>query len=98
MVDLPFRKNKAYLTHGVGSALAGGWQISGIFSFPTGRPFTVTNSASNNSGSFGSADRPNVIADPNASVEPKTGAKTHKVSEGFNINRFQLRQGFVGYN
>ncbi len=98
MVELPFGKNKAYLTHGVGSALAGGWQISGIFSFQTGRPFTVTNSASNNSGSFGSADRPNVIADPNASVDSKTGAKTHTVSEWFNINAFQLAQGFVGYN
>ncbi len=90
VAELPFGKGKAYLTHGVGSALAGGWQASGIFSFQTGRPFTITDSASNNSGSFQGADHPNVISNPNASVDSVTGAKTHTPTEWFDVHAFQL--------
>jgi hypothetical protein len=40
--DLPFGKGKAWLSHGVGSAIAGNWRIHGISSFMTGLPFSVT--------------------------------------------------------
>jgi hypothetical protein len=39
--ELPFGKGKSMLTKGVGSWLAGGWQISGLISRYTGNPFTV---------------------------------------------------------
>jgi Carboxypeptidase regulatory-like domain len=94
VAELPFGKNKPFLNHGFGSVLAGGWQLASIFSFQTGRPFTVTDAASNNSGSFQSGDRPNVIANPNAAADTKTGAPTHTVKEWFNVNAFQLAPSF----
>jgi hypothetical protein len=95
VAELPFGKGKAYLNHGIGSALFGGMQVSGIFSFQTGRPFTITNASTNNSGYFGNADRPNVIADPNASVNTVTGTKTHTVAQWFNTGAFVNAPAFV---
>lgn len=40
--DLPFGPGKKYLNGGVGGAILGGWQFSGINSSYTGTPFTVT--------------------------------------------------------
>jgi hypothetical protein len=68
----------------------GGFQVSGIFSWQTGRPFSVTDSATNNSGLFESNDRPNLIGNPNAAVDPVSGNKTHTVAEWFNVSAFQL--------
>lgn len=42
--ELPFGKGKHMLTHGIGSAVLGGWQINNILSFMTGTPFSVTSS------------------------------------------------------
>ena len=44
--DLPFGKGKHWLGTGVGAAILGGWQLSGLFSDFTGRPFSVV--ANNN--------------------------------------------------
>jgi len=68
--ELPFGRNQKFLNHGLGSAIFGGFQISGIFAYQTGRPFTVTSNATNRSRTFAGADRPNVTGDPNAG--PKT--------------------------
>jgi len=40
--ELPFGKNKQYLTRGVGAAIAGGWQVNAILQFYSGSPFSVT--------------------------------------------------------
>jgi hypothetical protein len=40
--QLPFGKNKQYLTNGVAAAIAGGWQANAILSFYSGNPFSVT--------------------------------------------------------
>jgi hypothetical protein len=40
--ELPFGRGKAYLTHGVLGAVAGGWQLNTIASFRTGFPFSVS--------------------------------------------------------
>ncbi len=40
--ELPFGKDKPWMTHGVGAALLGGWKTSGIFTHSTGLPFTVS--------------------------------------------------------
>ena len=92
--ELPFGRGHALLNSGWGNAVAGGWQISGIYQFQTGRPFTVTNVSSNNSGSFGATDRPDLIGDPNAG--PKT------VAQWFNTSAYQLaaktRFGSAGRN
>jgi hypothetical protein len=82
VAELPFGKNKRYLTHGLASALAGGFQVSSIFSFQTGRPFTVSSNSTNGSRSFtsvtGGADRPDLVGDPNAG--PKTAAAWFNVA------------------
>lgn len=68
--DLPMHRfDQAWLR-----ALLGGWQTFGIFTFQTGRPFTVallSNFDNSNTGQsilgFGANDRPNVAGDPHIS-------------------------------
>jgi hypothetical protein len=56
--ELPFGKQKAFLNKGFLSPIVGGWAVSGIYSYDTGRPLTV--SATNNSYSYnGGSFRPN---------------------------------------
>jgi hypothetical protein len=79
VIELPFGKNKPYLTHGIAATIASGWQLSGIYQFDTGRPFTIT-MATNNSGSVYGVDRPNLSGNPN------NGPKT--VAQWFNTSVF----------
>ncbi len=90
VAELPFGNGKPYLNNKMESAVFGGFQLSGIFSWQTGRPFSITDSASNNSGLFESNDRPNLIGNPNAAVDPVSSNKTHTVAEWFNVSAFQL--------
>jgi Carboxypeptidase regulatory-like domain len=70
--ELPFGKGRAYLQHGLPSAIAGGWQVTGIVSLETGNPLTPIYT-SNISNTLNNEDRPNVIGNPNNG--PKTVAK-----------------------
>ena len=69
VIELPFGKNKAYVNHGFGATLLGGFQLSGIYQYDSGRPFTIALNQ-NRSGSVYGVDRPNVVGNPNAG--PKT--------------------------
>lgn len=40
--ELPFGKNKRWLTSGVTSWIVGGWQVTGVLSLESGTPFSVT--------------------------------------------------------
>lgn len=84
--DLPFGEGKKYLQHGIGSYLAGGWRLSGIFSVQTGTPFTVYNGGSNNNRSYTAqlSDRPNYVSNPN------TGGK-QTAKNWFNTSAFALQ-------
>jgi hypothetical protein len=53
LYELPFGKGKAFLHTGVGEKVFGGWQLSGIFTFRTGRPLSFTGSNTLNLGSGG---------------------------------------------
>jgi len=56
--ELPFGFQKRLLNHGVAAAIVGGWAVSGVYSFDSGRPLTV--SATNFSYSYnGGGYRPN---------------------------------------
>ena len=88
VVELPFGKGKAYLNEGIKSAVFGGFQVSGIFSFQTGRPFTVQSASTNTSGLYGNNDRPSVTGKPNASYDPSAQRNTHTVAEWFNTSAF----------
>jgi hypothetical protein len=43
--ELPFGRNKPFASSGPASWLAGGWRTSGIYTFSSGLPFTVTSSS-----------------------------------------------------
>lgn len=65
--EFPFGKSKPLLQTGVGAAILGGWRTSGIFTYYSGRPFTVTSGSnySNALDPFGFATAvPNVIGAP----------------------------------
>lgn len=57
--QLPFGKDKRFLTSGIGAAIAGGWQLSGIYQSYSGTPFTISASGTslNAPGSSQQADR-----------------------------------------
>ena len=55
VVQLPFGAGKKYLQTGWGARLAGDWQVSGIYTYQTGRPFSVFNSSASNSLQLGLA-------------------------------------------
>ncbi len=78
--ELPFGKGHALFTGRIASLLASQWQVSGIATVETGRPFTVINSNLNNSGSFNNEDRPNLVDNPN------NGPKT--IAQWFNTSAF----------
>ena len=68
--DLPF-----FVGSGLKHTLLGGWQWSGITTIQTGAPYTVTNAGFNASGDnagvgngVGTGSRPDLVANPNASV------------------------------
>ncbi len=60
VAEAPFGKSKRWLKEGVASKVAGGWQVSGIFTDQTGRPWTPY-LPSNNSNTYQQSDRPNVV-------------------------------------
>ena len=69
--ELPFGRGKRWLPEGAGARILGGWQTFGIWTFQTGRPFTVALLPElDNSGTgrsvlgFGANDRPDVVRNP----------------------------------
>jgi hypothetical protein len=60
--ELPFGHNRTYLTHGPLSYIAGGWNISGIWTVQSGQRFTPVLGTSVSNSSGGGTQRPNRIA------------------------------------
>ena len=65
IVDLPFGKNRRWLTSGPASEIIGGWRLSGIYTISSGYPFGITD---NSYGYCNAAhvleDRPMMIGNP----------------------------------
>jgi hypothetical protein len=81
--ELPFFRND----RGLAGMLLGGWQASGIVTFQTGLPFTVTTSSFDaaglgNSPARISGNRPTLLCDPNAGAP-------HTPQQWFNVDCFQ---------
>jgi hypothetical protein len=76
--ELPFGKGSGPVNFAIR-----GWQLAGIFSMQTGRPFTPSESG-NISGTLQNADRPNVVVGCNPNDGPKT------VDQWFNTACFSL--------
>ena len=70
--------------------------LQGIVTAESGQPFTPTlspgddNSNTGNSGQQAGTDRPNVIGNPNAAVNPVTKARTRTTDEWFNTAAFAV--------
>jgi len=60
--ELPFGKGKHWLGTGIGAHILGGWQLSGLFSDFTGRPFNVV--ANNNLSAVVSSQEANCLGPP----------------------------------
>lgn len=75
VAELPVGKGRHFLggISGPAQFLLGGWQISGILTAQSGRPFTPR-LAGNNSGTFQNSDRPNLLRNPKLSnPDPNKG-------------------------
>ncbi|HEX2491481.1 MAG TPA: TonB-dependent receptor, partial [Blastocatellia bacterium] len=79
--ELPFGKGKKYLdTGGPANWFLGGWQISAIGSYQSGFPVVIVQD-NNNSGLFGSFQRPNLVA----GQDPKSSGSTEdRLNKWFN--------------
>jgi hypothetical protein len=90
--ELPFGKGKKYLdTGGPADWFLGGWQVAAIGSYQSGFPVAIVQS-DNNSGLFGSTQRPNLVAGQN----PKTSGSTEdRLNNWFNINAWSLAPSFT---
>jgi len=66
LYELPFGKDKFWVTSGVGSHILEGFSVSGAFTFATGEPLTPSYSASKESIACGTAGalRPNLTGQP----------------------------------
>jgi hypothetical protein len=99
---LPFGKGQMWLNKGgVAGAIAGGWRISGIFQYFTGRPFSTTDSSASsgsyNGASSGTNDRPNFTSNPNG-ADAITSKGTRNYHEWFNIYAFDYSPTATAYN
>ena len=78
ILDLPFGEGKRWATTGTPSAILGGWTVSGIYSFASGRPFTVRHGG--NDVDQNMTGMPNLVGDPKG---PET------IDQWFNVAAFQ---------
>ncbi len=62
LVELPFGPGRAYLNHGIAGRVLGGWELAGISTFQSGRPFDVF--TSRDPEHTGLSGRPDLIGDP----------------------------------
>jgi hypothetical protein len=79
--ELPIGKGKKVGTslNPVANAIIGGWQVSGVTTFKSGFPISIT-TGDNNTNSFGGNQRPNLVGDPTLSGR--------SISEWFNTAAF----------
>src|SRR5262249_14435611 len=96
--ELPIGRGHKYLSKGLGAVALGNWQLNGIFSAYTGRPFAVTMSNAQLNGGPNNAQRPDQLRYPSI---------THQVGVGttwFDVTAFAAppatpaRYGTAGRN
>ncbi|MFZ0734726.1 MAG: carboxypeptidase regulatory-like domain-containing protein [Candidatus Sulfotelmatobacter sp.] len=94
--DLPFFR-KPGLTH----TFLGGWQYSGIATFATGTPFSVTNGTNygDNAGvgnAVGSGSYADIISDPNSNIPPNSALAGPSYSKfAYNPNAYTIPTGLT---
>ncbi len=89
IVELPFGEGKRWATRGFMKALSGGWTISAVASYESGSPLAIVQ-RSDNSGSFGGVQRPNVTG-----VDPQTpGSPLDRLDHYINPAAYQFAAPF----
>ncbi|MBO0858826.1 MAG: carboxypeptidase regulatory-like domain-containing protein, partial [Chloracidobacterium sp.] len=94
--DLPFFRKQ----EGVAGHILGGWQLSGITTYASGNPLTVTTGSVDPAGlgflgASASGPRPDLVADPNANA-PHTFAQWFNTSAFTNVAAGVTRPGDAG--
>jgi hypothetical protein len=89
--DLPFGRGRRFGANWnrYTDSVAGGWSIDPIFTYSSGIPFnlTVTGNPSNTgTGLGGSNDRPNIVGDYHAAINPSTNTTTRTKAQWFNTS------------
>jgi hypothetical protein len=86
VIALPFGKGKMFANSGMSSAIFGGFKVSGIYQYFTGRPFSTTDSSPQSS-SAGGGDRPDLITGASLTGnDPYNHTATHNKYEWFNVH------------
>ena len=71
MLELPFGPGHTHLVHGLGAHILGGWELNGISTFQSGRPFDMFSSRDSEHTALSS--RPDLVGDPSIPAgSPKT--------------------------
>jgi hypothetical protein len=94
MAELPFGFGKPFLNHGLAAKILGGWQVSGLSTMQSGRPFDIF--SSRDSEYTGISNRPDLVGStelPADSPRNQTGPPV----TGFDVQPFG-RPGNVGRN
>jgi hypothetical protein len=74
VAELPFGKGKKWATSGASGAIFGGWTLSGIYAWRSGRPYTV-NQSNNNVGT-NMTGLPNQVGNPDQGVDRSCNSPT----------------------
>ncbi len=86
---LPFGKGKHFNLNGVADAMAGGWNVSGIWRLTSGQPFTVAISFDNaNVGQSAETQRAQQVGDPRSGF-------TQSINEWYNTSAFRVPDPFT---
>ncbi|HEV2645838.1 MAG TPA: carboxypeptidase regulatory-like domain-containing protein [Acidobacteriaceae bacterium] len=98
--DLPFGRGRQFGSwwNRYANAVAGGWSIDPIFTYSSGLPFnlTVTGNPSNaGTGLGGSNDRPNIVGDYRAAINPSTNTPTRTKAQWFNTAAFAANSPYT---
>lgn len=93
-VELPFGPRHPYLNHGLASKVLGGWEVAGLSTFQSGRPFDIY--SSRDSEYTGLSNRPDLVGSTELPADaPKT--QTGPPVTAFAIQPFG-RPGNLGRN
>ena len=84
VIEMPFGRGRRFLNDGPASFILGGWDISGIMTFMTGRPLTPRLRSDNSRTGSSSTDHPNLIGD---ATLPR-GSRT--IDRWFNTDAFAM--------
>src|SRR5262245_8220544 len=79
LYELPFGNGKPFMQEGLGAAILGGWQVSGIFNAASGFPRTAY-VGTDRSNTGGGQDRPNVVPGQNPDDGPHTNQQWFNTS------------------